>query len=126
MDKKTMQFFLFSLVVMFFFAIFVRGVVMRPKQQAAGPRLVSHDLGPRYEGRCDICHNKEISWHEDTFGFFDDCMLCHGGAPNTPHATGGTFSYCLGCHEDIVESHDRMFPFTKATYENCVGCHPAN
>lgn len=125
MQKKTKQFFLFSLVVMIVFGILVRGVLMAPKQSAAGPELVSHDLGTRYAGNCDICHRGEVDWHKDTFGYFDNCMLCHGGAPKTPHPTGGTMSFCLGCHEDILPSHDAMFPFTKASYENCVGCHPA-
>jgi hypothetical protein len=127
MDKKTQQFFLFSVVVMILFGFLVRGVVLAPKQTAAGPELISHDLSAKYEGKCDICHNKEIDWHEETFGYFDDCMNCHGGAPKTPHPTGGSQSFCLGCHEDIVPAHDQMFPFTKATYkEDCLGCHPGS
>jgi hypothetical protein len=125
MVKKTKQFFLFSLAVMVLFGIFVRGVILVPELSAAGPELVSHDLGARYEATCDVCHRKEIDWHKDTFGFFDDCMLCHGGAPKTPHPTDGTMSYCIGCHDDIGPSHDKMFTFEEATYNNCVGCHPA-
>lgn len=123
-QMKTNQFFLLSLVVMVAFGVYVRGVLLRPKPPADGPVLVSHDLGPRYEGRCDVCHRKVVTFHEKRFGYFDDCMNCHGGAPRTPHPTGGGYAYCLKCHSDIVPSHDIMFP-KNVTYDNCVGCHPA-
>ncbi|EEG78683.1 hypothetical protein [Dethiobacter alkaliphilus] len=127
MDKKTTQFLIFSLVVMVLFGFLVRGVILAPKQAVAGPVLESHDLGPRYEDTCDVCHRNEIEFHEDLFGYFDDCMLCHGGEIVTPHGTTGNFEYCLGCHDDIVPSHDEMFPFDDASYEaDCLGCHPAN
>ncbi|MDW7650064.1 MAG: hypothetical protein SCK29_05430 [Bacillota bacterium] len=123
MDKKTMQFFLFSIVVMAVFAVFVRGVLLAPKQTAAGPELVSHEVNT--DTSCDVCHRKEVDWHKDTFGYFDDCMDCHGGAPNTPHPTGGSYSFCLSCHEDIVPSHDAMFP-SNVSYDDCLGCHIPN
>ena len=127
MDKKTMQFVLFSLVVMVLFGFLVRGVILVPKQAVAGPvwqlERDGHDEGSNTS--CDICHRKEEDFHKETFGYFDDCMVCHGGENATPHGISGSFEFCLGCHEDIVPSHDEMFPFEKASYDvNCVGCHP--
>ena len=124
MDKKTREFVIFSVVVMAIFGVLVRGVLLAPKQPADGPILVSHDLSARFVGNCSICHRKQIPWHEETFGYFDNCMNCHGGAPKTPHpTTGASYANCLSCHEGIVPSHDMMFPKT-VTYQNCVGCHP--
>ncbi|MBS3886045.1 MAG: hypothetical protein M1552_02950 [Firmicutes bacterium] len=123
-EKTIKEFFLFSLAVMTIFGIFVRVIVLAPELSAAGPILVSHGLDGRYEGNCDICHRQETDWHKATFGYFENCMLCHGGAPKTTHPVGGTMSFCLGCHEDIVPSHDAMFTFPEATYNNCLGCHP--
>jgi hypothetical protein len=125
MDKKTRQFFVFSVVVMALFAILVRGVLLAPELSAAGPELVSHDLGETYAGRCDVCHRREVDWHQETFGYFDNCMDCHGGAPKTPHPVGGEMSFCLGCHDDIIPSHDVMFP-RNVSYQECIGCHPPN
>lgn len=124
MLKQTKHFLLSTFVIMLVFGFWVRLSYLAPVQATAGPVLESHGWD---KDSCDICHRKLSDWHEEYFGYFDNCTMCHEGAIVTPHPISGSYSFCLGCHESITPSHDRMFPFEKASYQaDCLGCHPAN
>jgi hypothetical protein len=120
MDIKVKRYLVFVVAVMAVFTVYVRLVVLRPVASAAGPP-VTHPLDGRYDKNCDICHRKEIPFHQETFGYFSDCMRCHGGAPAVTHPTGGDYVGCWKCHGEIEESHDAMFPHV--SYNDCLGCH---
>jgi predicted CXXCH cytochrome family protein len=121
MDRQTIRYLVFALVVMAIFGVYVRAFLLRPVASAAGPE-VTHPLDGNFAGNCDICHRKEAALHEKTFGKFDNCMRCHGGAPKTPHPTTGNYVNCMNCHDKIASSHDVMFSNT--SYQDCAGCHP--
>jgi hypothetical protein len=93
-------------------AVLVAGVVVTPAvaQEAAKPKVVSHDLAGR-----------------------DNCMMCHAGTmdavPGVPetHADrpNETCLWCHGADADVQTATPKAVSHDLAGRDNCMMCHKA-
>jgi len=93
-------------------AVLVAGIVVTPAvgQEAAKPKVVSHDLAGR-----------------------DNCLMCHSGAmeavPGVPEShQDRTIEVCLWCHAPDAEMQTatpKVVSHDLAGRDNCMMCHKA-